>query len=83
MPGITGIVSKRPPEECKSLSKSMVGSMKHEPFYHSGIYSAPEMSIYAGWVAHENSFAAGQPFFNERKDVVLLFSGECFMDPET
>src|SRR6267143_1147122 len=25
----------------------------------------------------------GQPFFNERKDVVLLFSGECFMDPET
>src|SRR5205807_4875500 len=83
MPGIFGIVSQRPPEECKSLVKSMASSMKHEPFYHSGTYSVPEMSVYAGWVAHENSFGAGQPFFNERKDVVLLFSGECFMDPET
>jgi asparagine synthase (glutamine-hydrolysing) len=57
--------------------------MKHKPSYHSGTYSVPEMSIYAGWVAHENSFGAGQPFFNERKDVVLLFSGECFVDADT
>ena len=57
--------------------------MEHESFYDSGMYSVPEMGIYAGWVAHENSFAAGQPFFNERRDVVLLFSGECFVDPET
>jgi asparagine synthase (glutamine-hydrolysing) len=57
--------------------------MAHESFYASGIYSVPEMGIYAGWVAHENSFAAGQPFFNEQRDVVLLFSGECFVDPET
>ena len=83
MPGIVGIVSRRPPEECKSLVNSMASSMEHEPFYHSGTYSAPEMSIYAGWTVHENSFGAGQPFFNERKDVVLLFSGECFVDPET
>src|SRR5713101_5119599 len=41
------------------------------------------MGIYAGWVAHEDSFAAGQVFFNERKDIALLFSGECFVDPET
>ena len=83
MPGITGIVSKRPAEECQSLAQAMVTSMEHESFYDSGMYSVPEMGIYAGWVAHENSFAAGQPFFNERRDVVLLFSGECFVDPET
>jgi asparagine synthase (glutamine-hydrolysing) len=41
------------------------------------------MGIYAGWAAHENSFGAGQPFFNGRKDVVLLFSGECFVDADT
>lgn len=57
--------------------------MEHEFFYDSGMYSVPEMGIYAGWVAHENSFVAGQPFFNERRDVVLLLSGECFVDPET
>jgi asparagine synthase (glutamine-hydrolysing) len=83
MPGIVGIVSRRPPEECVNLVKSMASSMKHEPSYHSGSYSVPEMGIYAGWVAHENSFGAGQPFFNERKDVVLLFSGECFVDADT
>jgi len=60
----------------------MVTSMKHESFYASGIYPVPEMGIYAGWVAHENSFGAAQPFCNERRDVVLLFSGECFVDPE-
>src|SRR6266513_5300287 len=83
MPGVAGIISQKPPEECESLVKSMIASMKHEHFYTSGAYAAPEMGVYGGWVAHENSFAAGQPFFNERRDVVLLFSGECFVDPET
>jgi asparagine synthase (glutamine-hydrolysing) len=83
MPGIVGIVSQRPSEECQSLVKSMASSMEHESFYDSDMYSVPEMGIYAGWLAHENSFGAGQPFFNERRDVVLLFSGECFVDPET
>jgi asparagine synthase (glutamine-hydrolysing) len=60
----------------------MVSSMEHESFYDSGMYSVREMGIYAAWVAHENSFAAGQPFFNEQKDVALIFSGECFVDRE-
>ena len=83
MPGIAGIFSQRPAHECESLVKSMVGSMEHEQFYVSGSYAAPEMGVYAGWVAHENSFAAGQVFFNERKDIALLLSGECFPDLET
>jgi hypothetical protein len=36
MPGIVGIVSQRPSEECKSLVKSMASSMEHESFYDSG-----------------------------------------------
>src|SRR5437762_11717348 len=83
MPGIIGIISHRPPEECRSLAKAMVGSMDHEPFYDSGTYSVPEMGIYAGWVAHENSFSAGQPFFNGRKDIALLLSVESFVARET
>jgi asparagine synthase (glutamine-hydrolysing) len=83
MPGIVGIVSQRPPEECRSLVNSMTDIMEHESFYDSGMYFVPELGIYAGWVAHEGSLAAGQPFFNEERDVVLLFSGECFVDPET
>jgi asparagine synthase (glutamine-hydrolysing) len=83
MPGIVGIISQKPPEVCKDLVTSMVGSMEHEPFYTSRTHAVPEMGVYGGWVAHENSFAAGQIFFNERKDIVLFFSGECFVDRET
>jgi asparagine synthase (glutamine-hydrolysing) len=83
MPGIAGIISQRPAHECRSLVKSMVASMEHESFFHSGMYAAPEIGVYGGWVAHENSFATGQVFFNEGKDIALLFSGECFVDPET
>jgi asparagine synthase (glutamine-hydrolysing) len=79
MPGIVGIISLRPPEECQRLVKAMVASMQHEPFYVSGACSAPEMGIHAGWVAHENSFAAGQVFVNEQHDIMLVFSGECFL----
>ncbi len=61
----------------------MACCMMHEPFYTSGIYSVPGLGIYAGWVAHENSFAAGQAFFNEEGDMALLFSGECLADPNT
>jgi asparagine synthase (glutamine-hydrolysing) len=61
----------------------MVGSMEHEPFYTSGTYSAPEIGVYVGWVAHENSFAADQVFFNESKDISLVLAGECFADAET
>ena len=42
----------------------------------------PEMGIYAGWVVPRNSFGAGQPCFNEQRDIALLFSGEFFADPE-
>jgi asparagine synthase (glutamine-hydrolysing) len=60
----------------------MVGCMKHEAFYISGTHSTPEMGVYAGWVAHKGSFAADQVFFNEQKDIALVFSGECFADPQ-
>ena len=83
MPGIVGIISRRPADECQSLVKSMVGSMMHEASYVSGTHSASGMGIYAGWVAHEGSLAADQVFFNELRDIALLLSGECFIDDET
>jgi len=83
MPGIAAIISKRPNHEFEGLARSMTSAMEYECFYGSGMYSVPEMGIYAGWVASENSFASGQPFVSEEKDVVLLFSGECFVDAET
>jgi asparagine synthase (glutamine-hydrolysing) len=82
MPGIVGIISRQPSGECESLVRVMTASMRHESFYLCGTYAAPEMGIYGGWTAHENSFAADQVFFNEQRDVALIFSGECFVDQE-
>jgi asparagine synthase (glutamine-hydrolysing) len=83
MPGIVGIIGHGPATDCENLVRSMVGSMRHERFYSSGTYSVPQLGVYAGWVAHDDSFAAGQPFLNEQRDIALIFSGECFMDPKT
>jgi asparagine synthase (glutamine-hydrolysing) len=38
--------------------------------------------VYAGWIAHKGSFAADQIFLNEQKDIAVIFSGECFADPQ-
>ena len=80
MPGIAGIVSTKLPEECGRIVSCMVDSMKHEPFYISAFHSEPEMAIYAGSVALDGSLASGQAYFNEERNIVLLFSGECFLD---
>jgi asparagine synthase (glutamine-hydrolysing) len=56
--------------------------MMHETFYASGTHVMPEMGIYVGWVAQQSSVAT-QPFFNEARDVLLIFSGESFVDSET
>ena len=78
MPGIAGIISRRSPDECQPLVNAMIGSMKYEPFYASGTCFVPKIGVYGGWVAHEGSFAARQSAHNDRDDVALLFSGECF-----
>ena len=80
MPGIVGLISQRPAQECESIVKTMTATMKHERFYVSSTYFVPELGIYAGSVAHEHSFAAGHAFFNEARDVALVISGECFFD---
>lgn len=80
MPGIVGIISQKPSDECQGLVRSMLGSMEHECFYRSGTHFVPELGIYGGWVALEGSFAATQVFVDQQEDVALLFAGECFPD---
>jgi asparagine synthase (glutamine-hydrolysing) len=83
MPGIAGIISNQPSGQCQRLVQAMVASMEHESFYTSGTSFVPEMGVYAGWVALENSFAGSQPVVNHNGDILLVFAGECFLDAET
>jgi asparagine synthase (glutamine-hydrolysing) len=83
MPGIAGIISRQPTADSARLVSAMIATMRHERFYASGNFSAPELGICAGWLAHENSFADHEIFQNEPKDIALIFSGECFPDAAT
>src|SRR3982750_2877764 len=80
MPGIAGIIGHRTADECASEVGSMLASMKTEPFYASGTHMVPEMGVYTGWIAHSDSFGAGQALFNEQGNIALILSGECFAD---
>ena len=79
MPGIVGIISNERSGQHQSLVEAMLASMKHEQFYRSAIYAAPEMGVYAGSIGFDPA-DTGQIFFNERKDITLVLSGELFFD---
>jgi asparagine synthase (glutamine-hydrolysing) len=82
MPGIVGLVSRQPPALCSARVMEMVACMQHEAFYVSGIHAAPELGVFAGWSAHEHSFADCQPIVGDDQ-VTLVFSGECYSDPDS
>jgi asparagine synthase (glutamine-hydrolysing) len=83
MPGIAGIISRKPAAECERAVKAMTATMRHENFHTAGTFADSASGAYAGWVAHEKSFADGQVFSNETKDITLVFAGECFVDAGT
>jgi asparagine synthase (glutamine-hydrolysing) len=80
MPGIAGIISRRPVGECELPVKTMTATMQHEPFYKSGFYSNDEMSLAIGWTSLGGSFSDCLPVWNETWDICLTFSGEDHAD---
>ncbi len=83
MPGIVGIITKRPGVWAENKLSQMLKTMLHEPFYSSGTWSDSSLGIYVGWVARGGSFAADMPVQNERADTTLIWSGEEFPEPGT
>ena len=78
MPGIAGIISHDPPADCRRLVTHMLRTMMHERFYASGACFAPEIGVYAGWVAHPGSFAARESSRGAVQKIGLALAGECF-----
>jgi len=83
MPGIVGLLTRLPRERVESALLAMVDSICHEPFYETGTWIDEDLGVYVGWAARKGSFGAGMPLRNGRGDVVLVFSGEEFPEPET
>lgn len=82
MPGIVGLVTPKPRQQAEQELLDMVATMCHEPFYASGTCIDESLGVYVGWVARRNSFSDNMPLHNEHGNVVLVFSGEDFREPE-
>src|SRR5215469_11747989 len=81
MPGIVGLITKKPREWAEPQLLRMVALLRHEPFYVSGIWVDESLGLYLGWAAPQGSSSDAMPICNERGDIVLAFSGEEFPEP--
>jgi asparagine synthase (glutamine-hydrolysing) len=82
VPGIVGLVTQLPREQAERELLQMVKCLCHERFYVTGTWLDESIGIYVGWIARRGSFSDGMPLRNERGDVVLIFSGEEFPEPD-
>jgi asparagine synthase (glutamine-hydrolysing) len=83
VPGIVGLMTSMPRERAAKELLTMVETLRHEPFYMTGTWMDEDLGVYVGWAARKGSFSDGMPLYNERGDVVLVFSGEEFAEPGT
>lgn len=58
----------------------MLSVMLHESFYTHGTYSNRDLGIFVGYTALEGSFADCMPIRNEKGDIILFLTGECYFD---
>jgi len=80
MPGIAGIIDSRPNGSGSEELGIMLDSMMHEPFYTSTRHENDDLGFRVGAVCIQGSFPDCMPIRNETADLVLLLSGECFVD---
>src|SRR5512138_1743677 len=83
MPGIVGLITKRPGAQAEPELLRMVEALRHESFYVTGTWTDEEAGIYVGWAVREKSFSDCVPILNERGDLALIFSGEEYPDSDT
>jgi asparagine synthase (glutamine-hydrolysing) len=83
MPGIFGLITKRPCDWAQDQLRLMTQTLLHEPFYVNGVWTESSLGVYVGWTARKGSADATMPLCNERDDITLIFSGEEFPDTDT
>ena len=81
MPGIVGLVTKMPRERAEAELGQMVDSIRHESSDRTGTWIDESAGVYVGWASRSPSGTL--PICNEKGDVVLVFFGEEFPDPDT
>jgi asparagine synthase (glutamine-hydrolysing) len=82
VPGITAIISKNIIGNEVEKLNIMLKAMLYESFYSHGIYTDNKNGIFVGYSSIKDSYSDCMPIYNEKKDLILFFSGECYYDME-
>ena len=82
MPGIAGLITKMPRAWAEPQLMRMLETLRHESFYVTGSYIDESLGLYVGWAARKDTFSDGMPIRNERGDVVIVFAGEDYPEPD-
>lgn len=83
MPGILGLITKKPREWAESQLECMLGAVHHESFYVMGRMVDDSLGVYVAWTVRKGSFCDGMPVSSEKRDISLVLSGEVYAKPET
>ncbi len=83
MPGIAGLITRKPRAWAEPQLQRMLETLRHESSYVMGTWMDEALGVYAGWMIRKNSFADGMPLRSDRGDVTLIFSGEEYSGRET
>src|SRR5271165_2584537 len=83
MPGVVGLITNLPREHAQEELLTMLGTLRHEPFYVTGTWKDESLGVYVGWAARQGSFSDGMPLSSEQGNAVLIFSGEDHPEPGT
>ncbi len=82
MPGIMGILSRHPRGNEEEKLQIMLDSMVYEPFYTYGTFLNRECGFFIGFVSIGGAFSDCMPIYNEKRDLVMFLTGECYTDSE-
>lgn len=80
MPGIFGIITQAPKGDEPLQLAMMQKIMLHEAHYKSHTYQNEDLGIFVGATVLEDSFPGNTQFYDKKGDMILFFSGECYVN---
>ena len=78
VPGLFGVITKRPLDEAKAEIDRMLACVKHESFYTTGSFAMEPQGLYIGWAVQQGSFSDCMPIIDSAHDRTMFFSGQNF-----
>jgi len=83
MPGIVGLITKMPRDWAEARLSRMLDAVRHDASYRTGVWTDDAAGVYVGWTARSQLLSDALPIANENGNLVLIFSGDDFPDPDT